>query len=61
MSVCLSACTLAYLNKSSAIAEIGDRLTTIDIGRKVVASVPLSLRGELGTHLTHNVAWAEDK
>ena len=29
--VCLP---LAYLNKSSAVAEMGDRLTTIGMGRK---------------------------
>jgi len=32
--VCLSAVyLLVYLNKSSAVAEIGDRLATIDMGR----------------------------
>ena len=30
------------LNKSSAVAEMGDRLATIDIGRQVGAAVPLS-------------------
>jgi len=30
-------------NKSSAVAEMGDRLATIDIGRKVGAAVPLSV------------------
>jgi len=29
------------LNKSSAVAEMGDRLATIDIGRKVRAAVTL--------------------
>ena len=38
-------------NKSSAVAEMGDRLATIDMGRKVGADVPLSV-GELGSHLT---------
>ena len=42
---------VAYTDKSSAIAEMGDRLTTINIGRKVGAAVPLSM-GELGPHLT---------
>ena len=28
-------------DKSSAVAEMGDRLTTIDVGRKVGAAVPL--------------------
>jgi len=40
-----------HFYKSSAIAEMGDRLATIDIGRKVGAAVPLSL-GELGPVLT---------
>jgi len=30
-------------NKSSAVAEMGDRLATIDKGRKVGAAVPLSV------------------
>jgi len=29
--------------KSSAVAEMGDRLATIDLGRKVGAAVPLSV------------------
>ena len=37
--------------KSSAVAEMGDRLATIDMGRKVWAVVPLSV-GELSPHLT---------
>ena len=48
--VCLSAGT--YLSKCSAVAEMGDRLATIDMGRKVGA-VSLWGRGEeLGPHLT---------
>jgi len=43
--VCMSVCPLAYLNKSSAVAEMGDRLATIDMSRKEGAAVPLS-RGE---------------
>jgi len=39
------------LNKSPAVAEMGDRLATIDVGRKVGGAEPLSL-GELGPHLT---------
>ena len=39
-------------NKSSAVAEMGDRLATIDIGRKVGAALPLSIKGELGPYLT---------
>jgi len=42
ISVCLSA-PLTYLNKSSAVAEMGDRLATIYVGRKVGAAVPLSV------------------
>ena len=34
-----------HFYKSSAIAEMGDRLATIDMGRKVGAAVPLSLGG----------------
>jgi len=30
------------VNKSSAVAEMGDRFTTIDVGRKVGTAVPLS-------------------
>ena len=48
---CLYVCPLADLNKSSAAAEMGDRLATINMGRKVVAAVSLSV-GELGPHLT---------
>jgi len=32
-------------NKSSTVAEMGDRLVNIDMGRKVGAAVPLSVRG----------------
>jgi len=38
-------------NKSSAVAEMGDRLATVDTGRKVGAAVPISV-GELGAHVT---------
>ena len=38
------------INKCSAVAEMGDRLATIDMDRKLGA-VPL-LGGELGAHLT---------
>ena len=48
--------TTAYLinHKSSGVAEMGDRLATIDIGRKVGPTVPLYFfcLGELGPHLT---------
>ena len=33
------------LNKSSAVAETGDRLATIDVGQKVGATMPLSVGG----------------
>jgi len=33
--------------KSSAVAEMGDRLATVDMAREVGAAVPLSL-GETG-------------
>jgi len=39
-------------NKSSAVAEMGDRLATIDMGQKVGAAVPPFRGGELGPHLT---------
>jgi len=38
-------------NKSLAVAEMGDRLATVDMGRKVGAAVALSVE-ELGPHLT---------
>jgi len=41
----------SYTNKSSVVAEMGNRLATIDIGRKVGAVVSLS-RGKLGSNLT---------
>ena len=33
-------------NKSSAVAEMGDRLAAIDMGQKVGAAVPLSVGAE---------------
>ena len=45
VSVCLSVCPFAYLNRSSAVADTGDRLATTDMGRKVGATVPLSVGG----------------
>jgi len=45
--------SLGLENKSSAVAGMGDRLATIDMGRKVEgAAVPLSVGGELGPNLT---------
>ena len=35
VAVCLSVYLLTYLNKCSAVGEMGDRLATIDMGRKV--------------------------
>ena len=37
--------------KSSAVAEMGDRLAAIDMGRKLGTGVSLSVGGELGPHL----------
>ena len=49
MYVCLSACALAYLNKCSAVAEMGDCLATVGMGRKLGA---LPLMGKLDPHVT---------
>jgi len=38
-------------DKSSAVAEMGDCLATIEMGQKVGAAVPFPW-GELGLHLT---------
>jgi len=38
-------------NYSSAVAQMGDRLATIDMGQKVGAAVHL-FGGDLGPHLT---------
>jgi len=46
-----------HLNKSSAVAQLGDRLATIDMSRKVGAAVPLSVGGAGSPQ--HTVAWAE--
>jgi len=40
------------VNKSSAVAEMGDRLATIDIGQKVGGLLCPFRVGELGPHLT---------
>jgi len=45
----LTTTVCSMINKSSAVAEMSDRLA-IDTGRKVGAAVPLF--GELGLHLT---------
>ena len=39
-------------NKNSAVAEMGDRLATINIGRKWRGLIRPFLWGELGPHLT---------
>ena len=39
-------------NKCSAVAEMGDRLATIDMGRKLGAAPFFFLGGELDRHLT---------
>jgi len=43
--------TVATSNKNSAVAEMGDRLATIDMGRKV-GGLLCPFLGELGPHLT---------
>ena len=42
---------IKFCNKSSAVAEMADRLVTTDMGQKVGTAVPLSV-GELDPHLT---------
>jgi len=39
-------------SKRSAVSEMGNRLVTTDMGRKVGATMPLSV-GAAGSHLTH--------
>jgi len=48
-------------NKSSAVAEMGDRLATIDMRRKVggVCCAPLHWGGRSWVPMQHNLAWAE--
>jgi len=41
-----------YSYDNSSVGEMGDRLATIDIGRKVGAAVPFAVGEELGPHLT---------
>jgi len=46
--------TLNSFNKSSAVAEMGDRLATIDMGRKVGVLCHCYFQGwELGPNRTH--------
>jgi len=47
-----SSYTLDTCNKSSALAEMGDRLTTTDMGRKVGEAAVGSAGSPLGHHLT---------
>ena len=42
---------VSSLHKSSAVVEMGDRLATIDMGRKVGAAVSLFLRGSWVPHV----------
>jgi len=49
---------VSFLNKSSAVAKMGDRLATIDMGRKVEAAVPLAV-GEAG--FPSNTTWPWSK
>jgi len=44
-------------NKSSVVAEMGDRLATIDMGRRE-GELLCPFPGELGP-IKHNVAWAQ--
>jgi len=46
------------MNNCSAAAEMGDRLATIDMGRKLGEAVPPFGGWGLGLHLTQ-LAWAE--
>jgi len=47
-----------FKNKSSAVAEMGDRSRAKWAGKWGGGAVPLSVWGELGPHLTH-ANWAE--
>jgi len=47
---CISTIPLKKYNKSSAVADMGDRLATTVIGRKVGSPGPLPWRGELSPH-----------
>jgi len=52
--------TLAKKYKSSAVAEMGNRLGTIDMGRKVEAGGCCApFRGGSWVPIKHNVAWTE--
>jgi len=51
-----------FCNKSSAVAELGDRLATLNMGRKVggcCTPPPFFLGGGSWVPIEHNVAWAE--
>ena len=49
--------TISCKNKSSAVTEMGDRLATTDIGRKMGADVPIS--GREGAGFPSNTMWGE--
>ena len=57
--MCLYVCfclLLAYLKKNSAVTEMGERLASIDMGRKVRgADVPISMGGGAGS--PSNTMW----
>ena len=46
-------------NKCLAVADMGDRLVTIDMGRKLGGCAPFLGEGELGPHVTYNIPWSE--
>jgi len=50
--LCLHTNKDIYNYESSAVAEMGGRLATLDIGRKVGAAVSIYVGGKLGLHLT---------
>jgi len=54
MTLSITLTVTSYIYKSSAVADISDRLATIDKGRKVGAAVPFSV-GELGS--PSNTMW----
>ena len=44
---------MCEFGKCSAVAETGDRLATIDMGRKLGGCAPFFLGGGAGSHLVH--------
>ena len=51
--------TFIQHNKSSAVAELGDRLATTDMDQKVGVAVPLLWGRGSWVPIKHNVAWTE--